>query len=102
MVRSLLASGATVRAFDPTVGAVADGAKGASLAGIELVGAALEAARDSRVLVIATEWPEFAKLDLAEVAKVMLPDAVVVDTRNLLDPALVRAAGLGYDGVGRT
>jgi hypothetical protein len=33
---------------------------------------------------------------------VMLPDAVVVDTRNLLDPALVRAAGLGYDGVGRT
>jgi UDPglucose 6-dehydrogenase len=102
MVRSLVASGATVRAFDPTVGAVADGARGVSLAGIELVGAALEAARDSRVLVIATEWPEFAKLDLAEVAKVMLPDAVVVDTRNLLDPALVRAAGLGYDGVGRT
>ncbi len=31
----------------------------------------------------------------------MADDAVVVDTRNLLDPAAVRAAGLRYDGVGR-
>ena len=51
--------------------------------------------------MIATEWPEFAKLDLAEVAAAMAPDAVIVDTRNLLDPAAVRAAGLQYDGVGR-
>jgi UDPglucose 6-dehydrogenase len=29
------------------------------------------------------------------------PGAVVVDTRNLLDPAAVRTAGLRYDGVGR-
>jgi hypothetical protein len=27
--------------------------------------------------------------------------ATVVDTRNLLEPELVREAGLGYDGVGR-
>jgi UDPglucose 6-dehydrogenase len=101
MVRSLLASGATVRAFDPTVGTVADGAKGATLAGIELAASALDAARGARVLVIATEWPDFAKLDLHEVAAAMAPDAVIVDTRNLLDPAAVRAAGLGYDGVGR-
>ena len=101
MVRSLLASGARVRAFDPTVGTVADGSKAVSLAGIELVGGPLEAARGASVLVIATEWPEFAKLDLAEFAAAMAPDAVVVDTRNLLDPASVRAAGLQYDGVGR-
>ena len=101
MVRSLMASGATVRAFDPTVGTVADGAKGATLAGIELAGGALEAARGARVLVIATEWPDFAKLDLHEIAAAMAPDAVVVDTRNLLDPSAVRSAGLEYDGVGR-
>ncbi len=101
MVRSLLASGATVRAFDPTVGIGAEGTKNASLAGIELVGDVLEAARGARVLVIATEWPEFAKVDLAEVAAAMAPDGVIVDTRNLLDPAAVRAAGLQYDGVGR-
>jgi UDPglucose 6-dehydrogenase len=101
MVRSLLASGAAVRAFDPTVGTVAEGAKSATLAGIELAASALDAARGARVLVIATEWPDFAKLDLHEVAAAMAPDAVIVDTRNLLDPAAVRAAGLGYDGVGR-
>jgi UDPglucose 6-dehydrogenase len=101
MVRSLLASGAKVRAFDPTVSTVAEGTKAVSLAGIELVGGAIDAARGARVLVIATEWPEFAKLDLAEVAAAMAPDAVIVDTRNLLDPASVRAAGLQYDGVGR-
>ena len=101
MVRSLLASGATVRAFDPTVGDRADGAKGVTLDGIELVGDPFRAARGARVLVIATEWPEFAKLDLAAIAATMADDAAIVDTRNLLDPAAVRAAGLGYVGVGR-
>lgn len=99
IVKTLLTSGARVRAFDPTV----TGAKTESevLAGVELVGDALEAARGAQVLVIATEWPEFAKLDLDEVAAVMASDGTVVDTRNLLDPAAVRAAGLAYDGVGR-
>ena len=79
----------------------AEGTKNASLDGIELAADAIAAARGGRVLVIATEWPEFAKLDLDEVAAVMADDAVIVDTRNLLDPAAVRAAGLRYDGVGR-
>jgi UDPglucose 6-dehydrogenase len=101
LVRSLLASGARVRAFEPTIGSVATDGKAEMLAGIELVDDAIEAARGAGVLVVATEWPEFAKLDLTELAGVMTPDAVIVDTRNLLDPATVRAAGLGYDGVGR-
>lgn len=101
LVGSLLAAGARVRAFDPTVDSTPTGARAESLAGIELVGEALDAARGARVLVIATEWPEFAKLDLGEVAAVMQDGAVVVDTRNLLDPVAVRAAGLAYDGVGR-
>jgi UDPglucose 6-dehydrogenase len=101
MVRSLLASGATVRAYDPTVSSGEDGPRGQLLAGIELVDDPFEVARDAKVLVVATEWPEFAKLDLDQLAGLMAADAVVVDTRNLLDPAAVRAAGLGYDGVGR-
>ena len=75
MVRSLLASGATVRAFDPTVGDRRRRGQGAqTLAGIELVGDAARGGTRGRVLVIATEWPEFAKLDLAEVAAAMAPD----------------------------
>ncbi|MGI9646611.1 MAG: hypothetical protein ACR2O6_14995 [Ilumatobacteraceae bacterium] len=53
------------------------------------------------MLAVLTEWPEFAKLDLGEVAKRAGAGTVVVDTRNLFDPPLVREAGLEYDGVGR-
>ena len=101
MVNSLLAGGARVRAFDPTVGTAPDGPKAAVLSGVELVASVADAAEGAKVLVIATEWPEFAKIDFDELASAMQPDAVVVDTRNLLDPEAVRAAGLAYDGVGR-
>ena len=53
------------------------------------------------VLVILTEWPEFTSLDL-ERMKALLSGSAIVDTRNLLDPQTVRAAGLTYDGVGRS
>ncbi len=98
---SLVATGAQVRAFDPTVDVEPQDGKAEALEGIELVGSVREAATGAKVLVIATEWPEFAKIDFDELAALMQPPAVVVDTRNLLDPAAVRAAGLQYDGVGR-
>ncbi len=46
-----------------------------------------------------TEWPQFRVLDWAAVAR-DAPRAAVLDTRNLLDPAAVRAAGLTYLGNG--
>ncbi len=49
--------------------------------------------------MVLTEWPEFAELDLAKVAAVMAQPAIV-DTRNLLDPAEARAAGLRLPGPG--
>ena len=52
------------------------------------------------MLVILTEWPEFTSLDL-ERTKALLSGSTIVDTRNLLNPQTVRAAGLTYDGVGR-
>ena len=61
---------------------------------------ALEAVRDSDVLVVATEWPEFAEVDMDQVRKVMRGHRIV-DARNLLDPTKVRAAGLDYVGMGR-
>ena len=50
--------------------------------------------------MIVTEWPEFADLDLADVdAPMAIP--VIVDGRNMLDPAAVREAGFVYEGIGR-
>ena len=51
--------------------------------------------------MVFTEWPEFAKIDLPALAAIAGPGTSLVDTRNLLDPMLVREAGFEYDGVGR-
>jgi UDPglucose 6-dehydrogenase len=86
----LQADGAEVVAYDP---------EGST----ELVTMApdpLSAAADADVLLIATEWPEFTTVDLAEVARVMRGHRIV-DARNLLDPKAVRAVGLDYWGLGR-
>jgi hypothetical protein len=67
---------------------------------VGFAGGGLPPPRDADAVVLVTEWPQFAVLDWAEVAAVMAGD-VVIDGRNALDPAVVRAAGLRYEGVGR-
>ena len=47
-----------------------------------------------------TEWGEFRDLDLAALACAMTTP-VLVDGRNLFDPAAARAAGFDYAGIGR-
>lgn len=90
IARSLINEGADVVVFDPE-------ARSQDVIGAE---SALEAVRGADVLVVATEWPEFAEVDLTQVRKLMRGHRVV-DARNLLDPATVRAAGFDYVGIGR-
>jgi UDPglucose 6-dehydrogenase len=59
-----------------------------------------EAAAGAQAVVVLTEWAEFRSLDWSRVAAATT-GATVVDTRNLLDPAVVRRAGLTWTGVGR-
>jgi UDPglucose 6-dehydrogenase len=82
--------GADVVAYDPE----------ATTDQVTMAADPIEAARDADVLFIATEWPVFLTIDMTEVAKVM-KGYRVVDSRNLLDPTAVRAAGLDYWGLGR-
>lgn len=98
---ALRARGATIRAYDPTTAGELDPIQAARLEGIELCRSVDEAASGTDVLAILTEWPEFADLDPVAVAAAMRGDTIV-DCRNLLDPADVKAAGLRYDGVGRS
>ena len=51
-------------------------------------------------LVLVTEWPEFAEMDLAELAGAMR-GTLLIDARNFLDAEKVRDAGLQYEGIGR-
>lgn len=92
IARSLVSAGAVVRAYDPEAKVRENG--------LTIVESAIEAVDGADVLLIATEWPEFQAIDLGEVKAVMEGD-LIVDARNLLDPAAVRRLGLRYVGVGR-
>jgi UDPglucose 6-dehydrogenase len=91
----LLAEGADVRGWDP----VADGR--ALPRGVELAPSVLEAVRDADAAVIVTEWAELRDLARDEVRRAMA-NALIVDGRNLLEPAAARGAGFVYEGIGRT
>ena len=60
----------------------------------------LECATGADLLLVLTEWPEVRKLDIHKLKDVMhVP--VVIDGRNVFDPAAMRAAGFTYHSVGR-
>ena len=61
----------------------------------------MDALEGANAAVIVTEWPEFTELDLAAV-RAQMADPVIVDGRNVLDAEAVQAAGLVYEGIGRT
>jgi UDPglucose 6-dehydrogenase len=93
----LQSEGAIVRAYDP----VAEDRARELLTGVEMCDSAMDAIEGANAAVIVTEWPEFGELDLAEVRERMA-DPVIVDGRNLLSADAVQAAGLVYEGIGRT
>jgi UDPglucose 6-dehydrogenase len=97
----LRARGATVQAHDPTTVGELTPHQAQVLAGITLLDDPVAVAEDADVIAVFTEWPDFAKIDLASLAARAGAEVTVVDTRNLFEPHLVREAGLGYDGVGR-
>jgi UDPglucose 6-dehydrogenase len=90
----LLAEGAVVRTWDP----VADARD--RLIGATQCATVLEAVAGADAAVIVTEWDELRQLASVEVRDAMrLP--LIVDGRNLLDPAEARRAGFAYEGIGR-
>jgi UDPglucose 6-dehydrogenase len=93
---SLTALNVRVRGFDPAVVELPPDT--AEL--IELAPDPITLARGLDALVLVTEWPEFAALDLRSLRDQMRYP-LLLDGRNFLDPEAVRAAGLHYIGVGR-
>lgn len=90
IARALESRGATIRMWDPE----------AETDEFAMATGPIEAVDDADLLVVATEWPEFLRVDLTEVAKAMRGDTLF-DARNLLDPTVVRSAGLTYHCLGR-
>jgi UDPglucose 6-dehydrogenase len=89
----LLAEGADVRVWDPV-------ARADDLHGVEQVAAVADAVVGADAVVLVTEWPELAELDWTALRSTVARP-LLVDGRNFLDPAAMRAAGWEYEGVGR-
>jgi UDPglucose 6-dehydrogenase len=96
IARMLFTEGAVVKAYDP----VAMPGAARQIPEIQLSSDPYELAQDCDALVVCTEWNEFKHLDLARLRESMR-QPVLVDGRNLYDPAEVRSRGFIYRGVGR-
>ena len=92
----LMERGAGVRAFDPA--GMDEGRR--VLDGVAWCRDAYDAMAGADALVILTEWNEFRALDLAR-ARGLLKRPLIVDLRNIYEPAEVAAAGFRYVSVGR-
>src|SRR3954452_2416342 len=92
----LQGEGATVSGYDP----VAEQPASELLPSVEFCDSAEQALDGADAAILVTEWPEFAELDWASLAKRM-PTPLLSSGRNYLDPEKVRAAGFAYEGIGR-
>lgn len=98
LVEAIAAEGAEVTVFDPKAMEKARELPMASK--VKFAESALEAANDAEALIIATEWPEFAAIDLAQLREVMRTP-LIFDGRNLIDPVAAADFGFQYRGIGR-
>lgn len=98
LCEKLRQEGALVTATDPKA---LDTARSRMEAiGVQLVEDMYECATDAEVLIIATEWSEYANADLQQLADVMR-NRIIFDGRNILSPANIKAMGFEYHSVGR-
>ena len=91
LARLLLRAGFRVRAYDPAVRELS------SDLGITLRPSAVDACDGADAVVIATEWPEFARIDLRSLRSAMRGD-LLFDGRSLITPVAAAAAGFRYAG----
>ena len=96
IIPALQKAGATVKAYDP------EGMREAKemLNDVVWCEGTYEALEGADIVAIITEWNEFRGLDLERV-KSLLTQPVMVDLRNIYDPADMKEAGFTYYGIGR-
>jgi UDPglucose 6-dehydrogenase len=98
LVEHLTQRGALVQAHDPV--AMPKCRETFPDLGLEYCESEVDLVRGCDAVVIVTDWDQYRRLDWKALGATMR-GRVVMDARNLLNPATVRAAGLRYIGVGR-
>lgn len=96
LISALKQEGAFLRIYDPQAMKKAK----EILPDVKFCKDSYEAARGADCLLVVTEWNEFKELDFAKIKK-LLKRALIIDGRNIYDPAQVRKMGFTYVAIGR-
>jgi UDPglucose 6-dehydrogenase len=100
IIDALLKEGASVRLYDPEAMPNTKQVLPETAGRVTYCRTAYEACAGAHALLLLTEWNEFRELDLGRMHDLMeVP--VLVDGRNLYDPAAARRAGFEYHSMGR-
>jgi UDPglucose 6-dehydrogenase len=97
IISRLVEEGASLRVFDPEG---MNQARPMLPEAVHYCSDALDAATGADALVIVTEWNEFRAISPAQI-KLAMTGRVVVDMRNIYDPAAMKEAGFMYSSIGR-
>jgi UDPglucose 6-dehydrogenase len=96
IIPALQAAGATIRAYDPE----AMGEAAALFEDVTYANGAYDCIEGADAMTIITEWNQFRALSLTTLME-RLKHPVVIDLRNIYDPAVMREKGFTYTSVGR-
>jgi len=101
-INKLLKHGAIIRAYDPQAMESMKVEFPEKLFPNITYCASLEnAIEKADAVIIMTEWDEFRQINIAHIAQ-LLNKRVLVDARNILDPAVLREHGFIFDNIGRS
>lgn len=96
IIKMLMEQGANIRAYDPV--AMPNAAE--EMPQIVMCNNPYEVAEGADAVVVATPWNEFKQIDMERVRKLM-KQPIMVDGRNMYEPAKMRELGFVYRAVGR-
>lgn len=97
IISVLLKEGAHIKTYDPEA---MEKARREMPRNVEFCRDAYSVAKNSDCLLLATEWNEFKELDFKKIKKIMR-QPILIDGRNIYDPAEMKKLGFTYVGIGR-
>ncbi|RQO77224.1 UDP-glucose 6-dehydrogenase [Aquitalea sp. FJL05] len=99
IIAELIRRGATVAAYDPVAADEARRVMG-DLPGLRFADDMMSALHGADALLVVTEWKMFRAPDF-DAIKASLKHPVILDGRNMYDPAWLRELGFDYQAIGR-
>lgn len=100
LIKALRVQGVTVQVHDPMAADELRNWLGSDASGVQICESPLAAADGADALMLVTEWKQYWHPDW-EKLKELMKTPLILDGRNIYDPAFVRGCGFQYQGVGR-